>query len=118
MPIEVVFEKRINNTTVHRDVDLEQRRQYFLFTFLSTLFVLSLLLYGWQQYRWRDLGYQIVKVQKKKDALMEYQQKLVLERNFLAGNRRIDSIARNHLGMVLAAPGQVVTMKPDQLASR
>jgi len=117
MSIEVVFEKRINNATVHRDVDLEQRRQYFLFTFLSTLFVLSLLLYGWQQYRWRDLGYQTVKAQKKKDALIEYQHQLILERNILARDARIDWIARNDLGMMVAAPGQIVTMKPDQLAS-
>jgi cell division protein FtsL len=117
MSIEVVFEKRINNATVRRDVDLEQRRQYFLFTFLSTLFVLSLLLYGWQQYRWRDLGYENVKAQKKKDALIEYQRELILERDSLGRDARIDTIARSQLGMVVPAPGQIVTMKPDQLAS-
>ena len=54
MSFEVVFEKRINNAHVYRDADVGQRRQYFLLTFLAGLFVLALLFYGWQQYRWID----------------------------------------------------------------
>jgi len=65
MSIEVVFEKRINNVNVYRDVDVAQRRQYFLLTFLSAMFVLGLLLYGWQQYRWLRLGYDIEKLKEK-----------------------------------------------------
>src|SRR5262249_52622412 len=108
-----VFDKRINNATVHRTVDVQQRRQYALLTLLATLFVVALLLYGWQQYRWIRLGYDIVDVQKKKDDLLEYQHQLILERNTLARDDRIDSIARNELGMVLAQPGQIVTVKTD-----
>ena len=113
MSIEVVFEKRIKNATVYRAVDVEQRRQYFLFTLLATLFVLALLFYGWQQYRWRQLGYEIESLQKKKDGLVDYQRQLVLDRNLSARDERIDSIARNELGMVVAAPGQIVTLTAD-----
>ena len=80
MSFEVVFEKRINNANVYRDVDVEQRRQYFLLTFLAGLFVLALLFYGWQQYRWIDLGYQIEAAKEKKEELLEDQKRLVLER--------------------------------------
>ena len=115
MPFEVVFEKRINNANVCRDVDVEQRRQYFLLTCLSAFFVLALLLYGWQQYRWIELGYQIEAAKEKKEELLEYQKQLVLERDSQARDERIDLIARNQLGMVVAAPGQIVTL---QLAER
>ena len=111
MAIEIVGEKRIKNLVVHRDVDMEQRHQHFLFALLATLFILSLLFYGWQQYRWRQLGYEIGSLQKKKDDIVEYQKQLILERNSAARDERIDWIARNDLGMVVAAPGQIVTLQ-------
>jgi len=117
MSFEVVFEKRFSNTNVHRDVDVEQRRQCFLLTSLAAVFVLGLLFYGWQQYRWIDLGYKIQAAQQKKDKLIEYQKQLELQRASLATEERIDSIARNRLGMVVAAPGQIVTAKSGRLSS-
>ena len=113
MPIEVVFEKRINNATVYQEADVVQRRQYFLLICLTALFVFGLLFYGWQQYSWRQLGYEIEKLQKDQDELLEYQKQLVLERNSQARPDRIDRIARNEMGMVLPAPGQVVVMETD-----
>jgi cell division protein FtsL len=108
MSIEVIFEKRINNVSVYRDVDVAQRRQYFLLTFLSAVFVLGLLLYGWQQYRWLRLGYDIGKLQERKEVLLEEQHRLQVVRNREGSAQYIDSIARNQLGLVVAAPGQIV----------
>ena len=113
MAIEVVFEKHINNATVYRDVDVEQRRQYYLLTSLAVFFVMGLLFYGWQQYRWIQLGFEIGLLEKQRDELLEYQKQLVLERDSKARDERIDYIARTELGMVIAAPGQIVTITPD-----
>lgn len=113
MSIEVVFEKRINNTTAYRDTDMGQRRQCVLLMGLAAVFVLGLLFYGWQHYRWIQLGYEIENLQKKKDELLQYQQQLVLERETWAQLDRIDRIAKTELGMVAAAPGQIVTLSTD-----
>lgn len=113
MPIEIVFDKRINNATVYQDADVVQRRQYFLLICLAGLFVFGLLFYGWQQYTWRQLGYEIENLQKKQDDLLEYQHQLVLERDSLARDERIVWIARKDLGMVVAVPGQLVTLTTD-----
>ena len=110
MAIEVVFEKRINNTAVYREVDVEQRRQIYLLTSLAVLFGLGVLLYGWQQYRWIQLGYEIERLQKQKDDLLNYQNDLIVERDTVTQFERVDFIARNKLGMVQAAPGQFVTL--------
>jgi cell division protein FtsL len=115
MSIEVVFEKRINNATVYRTVDVAQRRQYFLLTFLSAVFVFGLLLYGWQQYRWFRLGYDIMEATARKEKLLEYQRQLVLQKDTLAQPARIDGLARNTLGMVVAAPGQIVSVTREEL---
>jgi cell division protein FtsL len=113
MAIEVVFEKRINNTAVYREVDVEQRRQIYLLTFLAVLFGLGVLLYGWQQYRWIQLGYEIAGLQKQKEELLSYQNNLIVERDTVTQFERVDWIARNKLGMVQAAPGQIVTLASD-----
>lgn len=113
MAIEVVFEKRINNLAVHRDVDTEQRRQYFLLVGLAGLFMVGLLFYGWQQYQWVQSGYEIESAQKKREALTEYRKQLLVERTSYARLERIDSIARTRLGMTLAAPGQTVMLNAD-----
>jgi cell division protein FtsL len=115
MSIEVVFEKRINNANVLRDVDVAQRRQYFLVTFLSAMFVLGLLLYGWQQYRWLRLGYDIEKLKEKKEKLVEDQHSFQLEWSLWASAQYINDQARERLGMGVAAPGQIVTVSVDDL---
>jgi len=110
MQIEVVFEKHINNDPVSPHAEAEQRREYALLTFLAALFVLGLLFYGWQQYRWLQAGYEIEAAQKQQAELEEFGKQLQVERNTLASPARVDRIARNQLGMTVAAPGQAVTL--------
>jgi cell division protein FtsL len=113
MAIEFVFEKQINNAAVHHDVDVEQRRQYFLLVGLAALFMVGLLIYGWQQYQWIQSGYEIVSAQKQRDELAEYRKQLLVERTELARDERINNIARNTLGMTIPAPGQTVMWSVD-----
>ena len=113
MAIEVIFEKRINNAAVHHAVDDEQRRQYFLLVGLAGLFMLGLLIYGWQQYKWIQSGYEIASAEKQRDELAEYRKQLLVERTSMARDERIDKIARTTLGMTLPAPGQTVVLNAD-----
>jgi len=113
MAIEVVFEKRINNAAVHHDVDSDQRRQYFLLVGLAGLFMVGLLIYGWQQYKWIQSGYEIASAEKQRDELAEYRKQLLVERTSMARDERIDKIARTTLGMTFPAPGQTVMLSAD-----
>jgi cell division protein FtsL len=118
MAIEVFCEKRINNAALHHDVDADQRRQYFLLVGLAGLFMVGLLVYGWQQYQWVQSGYEIETAQKQRDDLAEYRKQLLVERASMANPERIDKIARTRLGMTLPAPGQVVALGADAPALR
>ena len=113
MAIEVHFEKRINNLNVVREADTQHRREYLFLTLLAGLFVLGLLFYGWQHYQWIQYGYRIEEAQKQKEQLAETGRKLRLERASLRDPRRIDSYARSNLGMIVPAPGQMVTFSAD-----
>src|SRR5262245_31399568 len=101
--IEVHFEKRINNVAVVRETDIRQRREYLFVTLLAGLFVLGLLFYGWQHYRWIQYGYRIEEAQKKREHLAEMRERLTVQRESLRNRSRIEDIARNDLGMVMPA---------------
>lgn len=113
MPIEVHFEKRIINNNVVREADVKSHRDYIVVTALGAVFLFGLFAYGWQHYQWIQYGYRIEEAQKKKDQLAEMGRQLRLERASLRSPQRIDSIARGELGMVVPAPGQLVTFSAD-----
>ncbi len=113
MPIEVHFEKRIINNKLVREADAKSHRDYMIVTVLGAVFLLGLFAYGWQHYQWIQYGYRIEEAQKKKEQLAEVGRQLRLERASLRNPQRIDAIARGELGMVVPAPGQVVTFSAD-----
>ena len=113
MAIEVRLEKRIINSNVIREADDKSRRDYLVVTVLAGMFLFGLFAYAWQHYQWIQYGYRIEEAQKKKDQLAEIGRQLRLERASLRSPQRIDSIARGELGMVVPAPGQLVTFSAD-----
>ena len=112
-PIEVHYEKRIINNRIIREADTKSHRDYIVVTALAAMFLLGLFTYGWQHYRWIQHGYRIEEAQKKRDQLAEIGRQLRLERASLRNPQRIDAIARRQLGMVVPAPGQLVTFSAD-----
>ena len=113
MPIEVHFEKRIISNNVIREADSKSYRDYIVVTALGAMFLFGLFAYGWQHYQWIQYGYRIEEAQKARDQLAEIGRQLRLERASLRSPKRIDSIARRELGMVVPAPGQLVTFRAD-----
>ena len=113
MAIEIHLEKRIVNNSVIRQTDSKSHRDYIVVTALAAIFLFGLFAYGWQHYQWIQYGYRIEEAQKKKEQLAETGRQLRLERASLSNPQRIDSIARKQLGMVVPAPGQLVTFNPD-----
>ena len=113
MAIEVHFEKRIINNNVIRESDAKGHRDYIIVTALAAMFFFGLFAYGWQHYQWIQYGYRIEEAQKKIQQLSEIGRQLRLERASLSNPQRIDSIARKQLGMVVPAPGQLLTFSAD-----
>jgi len=113
MAIEIHLEKRINNLNVVLEHDTRHRREYIGVTCLFGAFLLCLLFYGWQHYQWIQNGYRIEAAQKKKEQLLEVGRQLRLERSSLRDFERIDKLARQQLGMVMPARGQLVIMSAD-----
>ena len=112
-PFEVHYEKRIINNRIIREADTRSHRDYIAVTALAAMFLFGLFAYGWQHYQWIQYGYRIEEAQKKRDQLAEIARQLRLERASLRNPQRIDALARGELGMVVPAPGQLVTFRAD-----
>jgi cell division protein FtsL len=108
-PIEVRFEKNINNLTLVREADTRRQSEYVAVAMLGAMFVLGLLIYGTQLYQYQQYGYLIEDAQKLKDQMEKQQGNLLLIREKLQDPARIEPIARR-MGMVSSAPGQMVTI--------
>jgi len=108
-PIEVRFEKNINNLTIVREADIRRQWEYVAVAMLGAMFVLGLLIYGTQLYRYQQYGYQIEEAQKRKDQLEKMKDNLLLNQEKLQDPARIELIARR-MGMARSAPGQMLTV--------
>ena len=109
--VDIHFDKKINNSKVVREADPRCRVEYLCLTLLGAVFVLGLFFYAWQQYQWIQFGYGIEEAQKKIEQLEEVGQQLRVERATLRNPQRIDSLARQELGMVGAGGRQVVAIE-------
>jgi len=115
-PIEVRFEKNINNLTVIREADTLRQWEYVAVAMLGAVFVLALLIYGTQLYQYQQYGYQIEDMQKKKHQLEKQQDNLLVVREKLQEQSRI-AILATKIGMVPLASGQLVTVNLESLAT-
>jgi cell division protein FtsL len=114
--IDIQFDKKIDNSRVHRPLDSLAGLEYLSLTLLGAMFVFGALFYGWQQYQWIQYGYRIEEAQKRIGELSEVGRQLRVERGVLASPQRIDETARRDLGMVAPRTGQIVTLDADDAA--
>lgn len=113
-PIEVRFEKNINNLTLVREADTRRQWEYVAVAMLGAVFVLGLLIYGTQLYQYQQYGYQIEEAQKRKDQLENQKVNLLLFHERLQDLARIEMYALR-MGMVRSAPGQELTINLESL---
>ena len=112
-PIEVRFQKNINNLTLVREADTKRQWEHLVVVALGALFVAGLLFYGWQHYQYIQYGYKLEAAQKKQDQLTQMGNVLLLHREQLQNPTRIESMAKE-MGMVSSAPGQIVAVNLDR----
>ena len=109
-PIEVRFEKNINNQPIVREADTRRHREYLTVALLGAVFVLGLLIYGTQLYQYQQYGYLIEDAEKQRDQLQKQKDNLSLVRDKLQDPARIQLYARR-LGMGPSAAGQTVSLE-------
>jgi hypothetical protein len=113
-PIEVRFEKNINNLSLVRETDTRRQSEYIAVAFLGAVFVLGLMIYGTQLLQFQLYGYKIERAQALRQKLERERDGLRAHRDKLQSPARIELLARE-MGMVPSMPGQLVTVNLEAL---
>lgn len=109
---EIYFVKQIDNSRLHREVDLKKRRECYSLLGLGVLVFLFGLLYAWQHLQCVRYDYQIEDLKNQQASLEEWNRRLRLEEASLANPQRIDTLARQELGLAPPGPEQLIRMGP------
>ncbi len=105
------------NRRLVRQVDRIRARDLMLAVLLSTVVLLPVLAYVWQNVEWIQIGYRIEKLKGRHDRLVETQQRLRLEKATLESLARIEQVSRTQLGLSAPPDGMVVLMDRGSLAT-
>jgi cell division protein FtsL len=104
---QVYFTKRIDNSRLVREVELEKWREYFNLLGLGILVFVFVLLFSWQHLKCVQDGYEIEGLKAQRVKLQEWNRQLRLSEAGLTDPQRIDTLARKD-GMVSPSPQQVI----------
>ena len=87
------------------------KKTVFLLSLLITLLVCSLIFFVWARLQITYLGYQISRANSEHTQLFKLNKQMKLEVASLKSLSRIESIAKNQLGLVNPESGQMVFKK-------
>lgn len=107
---EIYFVKAIDNSRLRREVDPRQRRQCFCVLGLSVAVFSLVFLCARQHFQFLRYGYQIEQLKLERAALEQWNARLRLEQARLDDPQRIDTLARERLGLAPPGPYQIVRL--------
>jgi cell division protein FtsL len=105
---EVLFEKRIDNSHLYRELDPEKQRQCFTLLGMVVLAFAFVFFFAWEHFRCVRYGYEIEQLKSQCAALTVWNERLHLEQALLADPQRIDRLARADLGLTAPQSQQIV----------
>jgi cell division protein FtsL len=103
----IYYVKSVDNSRWVPPPNPREPRYYASLLLAGALLVGAGMLFSGERFKTREYGYQIERLERQKSAFVEANRKLRLEEASLVDPLRIDSIARNELGMTTLAPHQI-----------
>lgn len=106
---EVYFTKSIDNSRWVKVSDPRRSREMKMFAGTMCVLFALVMMYAWQHFSAVEYGYHIQALKSRRDALVEANHELTLEKATLREPGRIVALARKY-GLDLPKPGQVVPL--------
>jgi cell division protein FtsL len=103
--------KSVRNEQLVRELDRKRHRELFWVAFLGVVLTLAVIGYAWPHFELIQLGYRMEELREKRDELALSKRKLELQLATESDPARIESIARNALGMEYPRPEQIVVIE-------
>jgi cell division protein FtsL len=101
--VEYAIKKDIRNNPVVREIDGQQKREFFRVTCLAVLIVAMGLFAAWQHFRIVQNGYDLQKLEQARGSEEALNRKLRLEVETLRSPQRLERIAIRDLHMIAPA---------------
>ena len=108
----IYYIKPVDNSRWVPPPNPREPRYYATLLLAAAVLVGAGMLFAGERFKSREYGYQIERMERGKAGLIEANRKLRLEEASLVDPLRIDSIARNELGMTSLAPNQIYRDQP------
>jgi len=105
---EIYYVKPVDNSRLVPAMDPRAPRQHLGILLMAAAVFAVILFSSWQRFSGLEDGYRIEALQNQRQTLLESNNKLRLEEASLVNPLRIDTIARNELGMTTLAPPQII----------
>ena len=99
--------KRIDNTRLARPSSPARLRDLWKLCAVGGALAACLLIYAWQHFECIQIRYQVEQLESQRAKAVQLNQQLHLEVASLRSPMRVDTIARNQLGLTVPVPGQV-----------
>ena len=99
--------KRIDNSRLMRPAEASQVRDFWRKLATGAALAACLLFYAWQHFECIQVRYQIERLNTERARSADLNHQLQLEVATLRSPMRVDTIARNQLGLTVPVPGQV-----------
>jgi cell division protein FtsL len=99
--------KRIDNSRLMRPAEASQARDFWRKSGTGAALAACLLFYAWQHFECIQVRYQIERLNTERTRSADLNHQLQLEVATLRSPMRVDTIARNQLGLTVPVPGQV-----------
>jgi len=100
---------RVNNRTRKKRLNLT-RRQVFLVVVMLFMFMGSSIGYVWSNFERTRIGYNLSELKQKELELREMNRRLRLELAFLKSPQRLETVAREELGLREPSPEDLVIL--------
>jgi len=104
--------KAVANEQLVRELDRKRHRELFWVAFLGVVVTLSVMVYAWPHFELIRLGYRMEELRERRDDLVQLKHHLELQRATESDPARIESIAKNELGMVYPGPERILVLEP------
>jgi cell division protein FtsL len=99
--------KRIDNTRLVRTSVPARLRDLWRLCAVGGALAACLLFYAWQHFECIQIRYQVEQLESEREKAVQLNRQLHLEVASLRSPMRVDTIARNQLGLTVPVPGQV-----------
>jgi cell division protein FtsL len=112
-----LMSKQVRNERLVRELDRKRHRELFMVALTGLALTAAVIAFAYPHFEMIRLGYRMEELREKREALIEVQRHLELQRATELSPSRIENIATEQLGMVYPEGARLLTVESFEPAT-